>query len=288
MPGVIQRWRPYLLSVALHAALVIIIVVLGMDAWRSSPPAPQALAIEAVTVDAKEFARMSRVEPEATPMPVPEPPPDAAAVEAARQQQVERERQAERVAAEQTQRKAESERKAQLARKAEADRRAAAERKIEAERKAEADRKAVAERLARELQAEERRRADDVRIRAEREAALQRDLAAEVVAAEAAAAKRAAAARAATLAAQWAAAIQGRVQRAWIRPPSAGPGLDCRVLVTQAPGGSVIRAEVRSCNGDDAVRQSIEAAVFRASPLPPPPDPDLFERIIELRFRPND
>jgi colicin import membrane protein len=50
----------------------------------------------------------------------------------------------------------------------------------------------------------------------------------------------------------------------------------------------VVRAEVRSCNGDDAVKQSIEAAVFRASPLPPPPDPVLFERTLELRFRPYD
>lgn len=284
MRGVIQRWRPYLLSIALHAALVFIIVVLGIDAWRSSPPAPQALAIEAVTIDAKEFASLSRAATKTTPtpMPPPAPPPDVAAAEAERERQSERERQAERRAA------AEREAEVQAARKAESERKAQLARKAEADRKAEAERKAEADRLARELQAEERRRADDTRIRAEREAALQRDLAAEVAAAEAAAARRAAATRAATLSAQWAAAIQGRVQRAWIRPPSAGPGLDCRVLVTQAPGGSVIRAEVRSCNGDDAVRQSIEAAVFRASPLPPPPEPELFERIIELRFRPND
>jgi colicin import membrane protein len=36
------------------------------------------------------------------------------------------------------------------------------------------------------------------------------------------------------------------------------------------------------------VRQSIEAAVLRASPLPVPPDPSLFERNIEVRFKPND
>jgi colicin import membrane protein len=78
------------------------------------------------------------------------------------------------------------------------------------------------------------------------------------------------------------------VQRAWIRPPSAKAGLDCLVIVTQVPGGTVVRAEVRTCNGDDAVKQSIEAAVFRASPLPPPPDPALFERTLEFRFRPYD
>jgi colicin import membrane protein len=44
---------------------------------------------------------------------------------------------------------------------------------------------------------------------------------------------------------------------------------------------------VRSCNGDEAVRQSIEDAVLRASPLPAPPDPALFERELLLRFRPD-
>ncbi|MFM7433593.1 MAG: cell envelope integrity protein TolA, partial [Gammaproteobacteria bacterium] len=159
----------------------------------------------------------------------------------------------------------------------------------EAARKAsEARAAADAKRLADEVAAEEKRRLEDVRVRAEREAALQRDLAAEVEAAEAASAARAAAARKAALSAQWAAAIQARVQRAWIRPASAVAGLDCRILVTQAPGGTVVSAEVRSCNGDETIRQSIEAAVFRASPLPPPPDPALFERNIDLRFMPND
>jgi len=143
-------------------------------------------------------------------------------------------------------------------------------------------------RLKAELNAEERRRIEEARVRAEREASLQRALSEEIAATEAAEARRAAAARAASLSAQWAAAIQARVQRAWIRPASAQAGLDCRVAVTQAMGGTVIRVEVKECNGDEAVRQSLEAAVFRASPLPAPSEPSLFERNIELRFRPND
>ena len=99
--------------------------------------------------------------------------------------------------------------------------------------------------------------------------------------------ERVAALRASGLAAQWSAAIRARVERAWIRPDSARPGLDCTVAVTQAPGGTVLRVAVRTCNGDEAVRQSIEDAVLRASPLPAPPDPALFERELLLRFRPD-
>jgi colicin import membrane protein len=98
---------------------------------------------------------------------------------------------------------------------------------------------------------------------------------------------RLAALRASGMAAQWGAAIRGRVQRAWIRPDTARSGIDCTVAVTQTTGGVVSAVEVRACNGDEAVRQSIEDAVRRASPLPAPPDPALFEREILLRFKPD-
>jgi colicin import membrane protein len=60
------------------------------------------------------------------------------------------------------------------------------------------------------------------------------------------------------------------------------------VEVTQVPGGTVTAAHVTQCNGDAAVRQSIENAVYRASPLPDPPDPALFEKNFVFRFRPNE
>ncbi|HKE44310.1 MAG TPA: cell envelope integrity protein TolA, partial [Steroidobacteraceae bacterium] len=88
--------------------------------------------------------------------------------------------------------------------------------------------------------------------------------------------------------AQYVAQIQARIQRAWIRPPSARAGLTCIVNVTQVPGGQVVGVKVGECNGDEAVRQSIEDAVIRASPLPEPPDPSLFERNLRLEFKPGD
>jgi colicin import membrane protein len=67
---------------------------------------------------------------------------------------------------------------------------------------------------------------------------------------------------------------------------SARPGLDCSVQVTQIPSGDVVDVRVLSCNGDEAVVRSIEAAVLRASPLPQPPTAALFERTLILEFRP--
>ena len=81
--------------------------------------------------------------------------------------------------------------------------------------------------------------------------------------------------------------IQDKIERNWTRPLSASAGLDCMVSVVQLPTGDVIEARVTSCNGDDAVRRSIEAAVRLASPLPRPPNPNLFERNLNVRFRPE-
>jgi colicin import membrane protein len=88
--------------------------------------------------------------------------------------------------------------------------------------------------------------------------------------------------------AQYIARLASRIQNAWIKPPSARSGLDCVVNITQVAGGEVTSARVTQCNGDAAARQSIENAVYRASPLPAPPDPALFERNLVIHFHPEE
>jgi outer membrane biosynthesis protein TonB len=128
-----------------------------------------------------------------------------------------------------------------------------------------------------EAKAEKRRQADAAD-RTAREAELDAQLARE---------DRRADAERSGLLARYEAEIRGRVQRAWNRPVSARPGLKCIVYVTQVPGGEVTGVRLGDCNGDAAVRQSIENAVYRASPLPAPPDSSLFERNLKLEFAPD-
>ncbi|HSN70923.1 MAG TPA: cell envelope integrity protein TolA, partial [Steroidobacteraceae bacterium] len=123
------------------------------------------------------------------------------------------------------------------------------------------------------------RREAEARAQAQREAELQRQLAEEEA--------RFAVANSGLLG-QYVAMIEQRVIRNWNRPDSARPGLRCIVDVVQAPGGTVLSVSIGECNGDAIVRQSIEAAVLRSSPLPPPPDPRLFERNLKLIFAPTD
>ncbi|HEX4050574.1 MAG TPA: cell envelope integrity protein TolA [Steroidobacteraceae bacterium] len=82
-------------------------------------------------------------------------------------------------------------------------------------------------------------------------------------------------------------AIIARISQFWVRPASAQPGVKCTVHLTQISGGEVTRVTVEDCNGDEAVRQSVQTAVYRASPLPAPPDPALFQPNIIVTFAPD-
>jgi colicin import membrane protein len=275
-----DRWISVVLSVLLHAGVV---GVLAFGWWtyqkRPPPPAP-SLAIEATVVDSRAVGSpprqpeppppepVSEPEPEPPPEPEPEPEPEPQPPQPSPEEIAARERLEEEARLEE-QRQAEARAREEAERRAEAERREA-----EARRIAEEKRREEAKRLA-----EEKRKAEEARLLAQREAELRRSLEAE---------ERVRTAQASGLQANWVAQITARIQRAWIRPPSARAGLDCTVYVSQVPGGEVVNVRVGACNGDQAVRDSIEAAVYRASPLPPPPDPALFERNLEIRFIPTE
>ncbi len=146
----------------------------------------------------------------------------------------------------------------------------AAKDKAEKDKAEKAERERVAREKAEQEQAEKARQ--------QREEELSAQLAAE---------DRRAAARSSAAMAQYAGQIANRIERAWLRPPGAKAGLECELHVTQVPGGAVTAVKIGRCNADEAVRQSIEAAVYRASPLPSPPDPALFERDLVITFRPD-
>lgn len=244
------------LSVGLHGVLLATLAG-GVVLTRMQPPTDTALALEAVMVDSATLVALQRsaVLPQPAPEPMPEPTPEPAPQpELAPAPQDEPAPQPARTPAP----------------------RPSAVREDAAPPDAPPKRPAPATVRPAERAPQTVKPVDPARAAAEAE--LQAALAEE---------ERLAALRASGLAAQWSAAIRARIERAWLRPDSARPGLDCSVAVTQAPGGTVLRVAVRECNGDEAVRQSIEDAVLRASPLPPPPDPALFERDLILRFRPD-
>jgi colicin import membrane protein len=260
--------------------------------WTSQQP-PVELAIQGYLVDGpvkvKPLPAPREVPAEQAPPPVEavkppepavEPPPDRRAEEAAA---------AKRAAEQQlVQERAAKEREVQVAReKAAAEQRRAEEAERKRAEEAAAKRKAAEETERKRAEAAEaKRKADEkaqaereAKVRAEREADLQRQLAAEEEEGAAAAAR-------AGVMDEYRLMLVQAIERNWNRPPSARAGLECTLYVTQAPGGSVVDVKLGTCNGDQAVRESITTAVYKSSPLPAPRDPRAFERRLEIVFRP--
>lgn len=282
-------------SVALHAAIGAAFMFgfefSGGPAAMSQPSAIQARVIDesAIRRETERLAEAERAERERREQRERE---DRQAAETAR---VEREREQQRIADEQLQQevaeRAEQQRQEQL--RVQRERDAAAAREAEAAAARERERQAE---LARQREAEERRQADaerqrraeeeQRRLQAEAEARRQAEFEAELEAALAAE-NELNRAREAGLLDQYIRSIQSAIERNWSAPPTARPGLVCVINVTQIPSGEVVRVGFGSCNGDEAVKRSIEAAVLRASPLPRPPVPALFNRSLEVTFRPE-
>ena len=282
-----QNLVPVLLAALLHAAIVAAMVFAFELPRRARPVTPLAIQGTLVTAEQQPAApAVAAPEPEPEPAPPQPDPAEQQRLEAERlrrqqEQEAEQERVRQQQAAEQRRREQEAEERRRreeaerLRREQEAEeRRRREEAELERQR-AEAERRRQEE-LERQRQENERRRREAEE--AERMRQFQQELAAEE-------------ARLAALSSgemdAYVYAIQQRIERAWVAPASAVPGLECVILVRQVPGGQVIGATIESCNGDAAVRRSIEAAVFKASPLPEPSNPTLFERNLRITFKPE-
>ena len=250
---------PVILAGVLHAGIVAAMIFAFDFSRPMNPRIP--LAIKGTLVSEDEI----RMPP--PPEPIPEPEPDNSeqlrkeAEEQKRQEDARKERERiSRLKKQQEQEQAEKKRREE----------------VELER-----RRADAER--KRLEDVERQRAENERKRQEAEAAerqrlLDRELAEEQARIDA---------MNSGAQARYIYAIKQKIQRYWVRPPGARAGVDCVLYVKQIPGGEVVGATIGQCNGDDAVKRSIEAAAFKASPLPEPEDPTLFERNLRMNFKPE-
>lgn len=293
-----------LLSVLVHAAIVGALLW-GWWQYRTPKSAPETLAIQA-TVVRNAPVRVQAPPPQPAPVrpapppaptppaptpPAPTPPaPKTPPNEQAQLQQQARERAAQQ--AEAAKQAAARQAAKQAAQQAAADAAKAAEAQAEREAKEEAQREAKLE--------AERKAKEQAELKAKQDAAREAQLLAQQVKAEQAeqqqktdlqqqlqAEEHLDAVESSPEKAEYLSLIQAKISRAWVRPASAQPGLKCIVHLTQIPGGEVTRVAVEGCNGDDAVRQSVQTAAYRASPLPAPPDPALFDPNITVTFAPD-
>jgi colicin import membrane protein len=286
------------MSVLLHGGLIALLAF-GWWHFRQSAPAP-TLPINATVVDARTLKGVGTAstpsprpkappqaqpqQPPPTPVEGPPPPtPDEVAMrEQAAKEEAEHEAQAEQAEqARQAQRRA--------AEIAAAEQAAAAQKAEEADaaaqaRKLAAAKKAAAKLAAKKKLAQERKLADEKKL-AEQQAAAER--AARVADLKRSLQEDERATAASGAEASWLSEITSRIQNAWIKPPTAQPGIKCVLDVGLVAGGTVTSVSLGECNGDDAVRQSIQTAVYNASPLPAPPDGIPFPHELVITFQPT-
>jgi colicin import membrane protein len=265
---------PVGMAVLLHVVLLTSMIV-AFDYARPQPFTPLAVQATLVTEVPETPAPLiepviEEPEPEPEPEPVieePEPEPDNS--EQLRQQAEEEKRRLDALLEQERLEKIRQQEAAEARQKA-AD---------EAERKRREEQEKERKRVEAERQREEdirRQREENERLRRELEDAARAD---EIAAEE----SRLAAVDAGALA-LYMAQIRQKIERNWSAPASAGAELECSVRVRQVPGGEVVGVTILNCNGDDAVRRSVEAAIYRSSPLPEPSDPNLFDRNILLNL----
>jgi colicin import membrane protein len=264
-----ENWKYLFAAAVLHIAVGLLFVV-SINTTRQTV-VPSQLAIKAIVID-HTAQRLKREKEKAEA--------DRLAREQAEAEQKAREKaEADRVEKEQQTKREEEQRQAAAAdqkRKAD-EQRKADEKQAIARKKADDDKKRVAEIKAK--QDEKQKHEREAREQAQRESELKRQLADEEGLRQA---------ENSSAAADYYASIVNRVQNVWIRPPTAKPGLECYVTLTQGAGGSVLKAEIGQCNGDNAVKESIRTAVYGSTPLPLPTDMRLFKRQLTFRFIPRE
>jgi len=86
--------------------------------------------------------------------------------------------------------------------------------------------------------------------------------------------------------ADYAAKIRGKVKGNIVLPPSIQGNPEAVFTVNQLPSGEVLDVKLKRSSGNPALDDAIERAIRKSSPLPKPDDPALFQRTLEIKYKP--
>lgn len=89
---------------------------------------------------------------------------------------------------------------------------------------------------------------------------------------------------------KYTALIRQAIGQNWLVPSGVNENLSCDLLIDLGPGGVVLSVQITRSSGDTGLDNSARTAVFKASPLPVPKNPELFSqfRSFKLTATPQD
>ena len=284
------KWTALMLALLVN--LLFIAVLVFSVSWQNRKP--EAVSAELYAPPPMNTPRPQpkvepvqppKIEPPPEPKPVPKPPtpivekPDTREADIA----LKAKRDAERKAQEQ----AERERVEQ-----ERERREAEAKKVEEKRQADARQRQQQQLETMRAQAQ---RETQLRAQAERESQMRAQAERESqLRAQADAEARGRAAQAAAGAARnksqldWIDKIRSRIRGNINLPPDIVGNPEAIFDVVQLPTGEIIDVKLRKSSGVRAYDDAVQRGILKSSPLPKPVPADLFQRSLELRFRPLD
>jgi len=284
------KWTALMLALLVN--LLFIAVLVFSVSWQNRKP--EAVSAELYAPPPVNTPRPQlkvepvqppKIEPPPEPKPVPKPPtpivekPDTREADIA----LKAKRDAERKAQEQ----AERERVEQ-----ERERREAEAKKAEEKRQADARQRQQQQLETMRAQAQ---RETQLRAQAERESQMRAQAERESqLRAQADAEARGRAAQAAAGAARnksqldWIDKIRSRIRGNINLPPDIVGNPEAIFDVVQLPTGEIIDVKLRKSSGVRAYDDAVQRGILKSSPLPKPVPADLFQRNLELRFRPLD
>jgi colicin import membrane protein len=88
--------------------------------------------------------------------------------------------------------------------------------------------------------------------------------------------------------ADWINRIRARIRGNINLPPDIPGNPEAVFDVVQLPTGEILDVKLRKSSGVPAYDSAVQRAIVKSSPLPKPPQAGMFERNLELRFRPLD
>jgi colicin import membrane protein len=270
------------LAVGMHV-VVLVLLIFGV-VWQKRTSEPAAVvelwgSVSPPKAEPTPKPAKPKPEPEPEPPPKPKPKPEPKAppppppkpeakpvpkADIALKEKLEKERKVKEQQEQEKKKQQELERrKEDEAKKLKAQK---DQQQVEARKKEEEKKKLEKERLAQEAEAK--------KLAAEKQAIADR------------LAKEAASARAGEVK-KYTDMIRDRVRRQIIEPPNLQGNPEVEIELRILPGGDVLEASVRvrRSSGNSAYDSAVERAVIKASPLPVPSDPSLFNQLRELNLK---
>lgn len=86
--------------------------------------------------------------------------------------------------------------------------------------------------------------------------------------------------------ADYAGKIRGKIRGNTVLPQAIQGNPEAIFEVTQLPSGEVISVRLKKSSNNANLDSAIERAILKSSPLPKPDQPELFQRVLEIKYKP--